>query len=208
MHRPPSPAWGGSGLRQFTPLWAAAHLPHMGGDYLAGPPRLTLNHGDPARRRLAETGLTADFPPCGGDARQGRGGCGPAARAPSSPRPVSGLAIGLGRRRSVVSPVSKGAMRSSGPPPGGLVRRGLRPRSPGRGRHPWSDPAVWLITKALPVRAPAGTVPPPRHPVHERASRGGHTASVRGSCGGGDRIVDIKAQSSAKSLVTKIYERG
>lgn len=59
-----------------------------------------------------------------------------------------------------------------------LSATAMRPASHGRGRHPRPDPAVWLITKALPVRAPAGTAPPPFHPVHDPASRGGRAASL------------------------------
>jgi hypothetical protein len=61
-----------------TPLWPAGHLPHKGGDQLerrcAPKPEVVLT-----TRAIVREGLVKqpqfDVPPCGGDARQGRGGC-------------------------------------------------------------------------------------------------------------------------------------
>ncbi|NKK77616.1 hypothetical protein GFL51_08950 [Rhizobium leguminosarum bv. viciae] len=56
-----------SGVRGVTPLCPAGHLPHKGGDRLGGPTRSNIDC-------LGRFHLRVDLPPCGGDARQGRGG--------------------------------------------------------------------------------------------------------------------------------------
>ena len=62
--------------RGTRPLWAAAHLPHQGGDH----PRANLAPSSPRLisrrpRRSSAALATADLPPCGEDGWQARGGC-------------------------------------------------------------------------------------------------------------------------------------
>jgi len=57
------------------PLCPAGHLPHKGGDRLGDACRSTSGVKTGGQRGLGATGRPlADLPPCGGDARQGRGG--------------------------------------------------------------------------------------------------------------------------------------
>jgi CxxC motif-containing protein (DUF1111 family) len=66
-----------------TPLCLAGHLPHKGGDWPEAKPCLTVSSQTPQstvraqRNWLSGTSPLADLPSCGGDARQGRGGCRP-----------------------------------------------------------------------------------------------------------------------------------
>ncbi|XEN30032.1 very-short-patch-repair endonuclease [Ensifer sp. WSM1721] len=68
----------------LTPLCPAGHLPHKGGDRQVAMSRSTnfLSLGwmvsDRPTFMLRRAVLPATLPPCGGDARQGRGGCGAA----------------------------------------------------------------------------------------------------------------------------------
>jgi len=50
-----------------TPLCPAGHLPHRWGDWLGAAARSDINVWMGSKPRV-------DLPPCGGDARQGRGG--------------------------------------------------------------------------------------------------------------------------------------
>ncbi|WP_282562593.1 di-heme oxidoreductase family protein [Sinorhizobium psoraleae] len=67
-----------------TPLCPAGHLPHKGGDWPEAKRCLTASAQVPgwshstiqaASNRVSEASPLADLPPCGGDARHGRGGC-------------------------------------------------------------------------------------------------------------------------------------
>lgn len=66
-----------------TPLCPAGHLPHNGGDWLEAKPCPAGSEQTPQSAEVAQVSLSNrtspldDFPPCGGDARQGRGGCRP-----------------------------------------------------------------------------------------------------------------------------------
>ncbi|PDT86296.1 di-heme oxidoredictase family protein [Sinorhizobium sp. BJ1] len=71
----------GLGGGASTPLCPAGHLPHKGGDSIEAKPCPTISSQTPNSRirarpsSLSGTSPLADLPPCGGGARQGRGGC-------------------------------------------------------------------------------------------------------------------------------------
>ncbi|MEY9198984.1 CxxC motif-containing protein (DUF1111 family) [Sinorhizobium fredii] len=75
-----------AGVKGDTPLCPAGHLPHKGGDWPEAKPcpinaqipnlSNSTEHAQP--NSLSGTSALTDLPPCGGDARQGRGGCLPA----------------------------------------------------------------------------------------------------------------------------------
>nr|WP_026613546.1 di-heme oxidoredictase family protein [Ensifer aridi] len=64
-----------------TPLCPAGHLPHKGGDQPEAKPcpivssQMPKANSGEQRNWFSGTSRVADLPPCGGDARQGRGGC-------------------------------------------------------------------------------------------------------------------------------------
>ncbi|MBB2970094.1 hypothetical protein FHU14_000572 [Mesorhizobium sp. RMAD-H1] len=57
-----------------APLWPAGHLPRKGGDYAF----MDVRHQSQASQNKGLSLMPANLPPCGGDARQGRGGRCPA----------------------------------------------------------------------------------------------------------------------------------